>query len=316
MIANALTAALRLAFILVCATICGCFPPQRTGQFPSGGLVELDENTDPRLVHSGAMEIIGTLRTDGEKVFLNRARVTGSARVPNNAHLSTGPRSGARVEFVGGRNGCQIDVQGLYTGKIYGETVDCGHQVETRQGAGRADQQGTIYSVRMLRGDTELTVLKGTAKAWIWRNPKRSVPVKAYEEVILTGTGIIGPRPISALEARERVAWRSKFDFSGVSPNQTYCEKYARTAVEQNQQNLERNCGFTGPRWHSDYAGHFEWCMADDNRRLFAEREQDARAAELNKCHGARTPQGTPIRLRPDLLRRPEPPPKPPPEIR
>jgi hypothetical protein len=214
--------------------------------------------------------------------------------------------------------------------------------------------------------------------------------VGPYQEVILTPTGIIGPRPVSVFDARERIAWRSQFDFSRASRNQGYCERYAQTAVEQNrqnlerrcgfsgirwqsnfrrhfewcmagsnariapretearerqlaqcgrgagagerqeafcrryaqtaveqnQQNLERKCGYTGRRWQSNFSNHFEWCMSGNNWRLFAAKEQEARAAELNRCRGAEP--GPRLRFRPllDILRRTEPAPEPPPEIR
>ncbi len=287
MIANTLTAALQLTFLSLVLSACGPIPQDGIpggGTGPTdGGLVELDENTDPRLVHSGAMGIIGTLRTDGENVFLNGERVTGPARVPNNAHLRTGTRSGARVDFRGDGYGCRIGVVDLHMGNLYGETVGCQHQVETPQGAGRSGLERTVYSVRMLGQRTELTVFTGSAEAWIWRDPQHRVPVRAYQEVILSATGIIGPRPVSGLEARQRIAWRSRFDFSGASRKQGYCERYARTAVEQNQQNLERRCGFTGIRWQSDLRRHFEWCMAGDNARV-APRETEARERQLSQC--------------------------------
>ncbi len=31
------------------------------------------------------------------------------------------------------------------------------------------------------------------------------------------------------------------------------CERYAADAVNENRQNIEQRCGYTGPRWSSDY---------------------------------------------------------------
>jgi hypothetical protein len=36
---------------------------------------------------------------------------------------------------------------------------------------------------------------------------------------------------------------------------------YAEQGVLQNEENLNRNCGLTGPIWHSDKTSHFSWAM-------------------------------------------------------
>ncbi len=62
-----------------------------------------------------------------------------------------------------------------------------------------------------------------------------------------------------------------------------YCEHYAREAVEQQAENLERDCGFVGGAWTSDYRGHYRWCLRVD--RQAAEEETEARRAALvNEC--------------------------------
>ncbi|MCF8039166.1 MAG: hypothetical protein K9K79_07605 [Desulfohalobiaceae bacterium] len=65
---------------------------------------------------------------------------------------------------------------------------------------------------------------------------------------------------------------------------QEQCRGYARTAIRQNQENLKRGCGFTGPRWTSDFTGHYQWCLKVPEE--FAESETRARKEALNtKCH-------------------------------
>ncbi len=39
------------------------------------------------------------------------------------------------------------------------------------------------------------------------------------------------------------------------------CRNYANTAIAQQRANLKRKCGFTGIRWHQNYATHYNWCM-------------------------------------------------------
>lgn len=61
------------------------------------------------------------------------------------------------------------------------------------------------------------------------------------------------------------------------------CNEYAETAVAQNVQNLERHCGFTGPRWSSDYNAHYQWCIKA--LRESADSENRAREDALrSKC--------------------------------
>jgi hypothetical protein len=60
------------------------------------------------------------------------------------------------------------------------------------------------------------------------------------------------------------------------------CKNYANTAISQNKENKQKGCGFTGPRFSSDYNAHFNWCMkAKDETR---DEEQDAREDNLKKC--------------------------------
>jgi len=39
------------------------------------------------------------------------------------------------------------------------------------------------------------------------------------------------------------------------------CDQYAKTAISQNQQNISKGCGFTGPAWSDNYSHHYDWCM-------------------------------------------------------
>lgn len=43
---------------------------------------------------------------------------------------------------------------------------------------------------------------------------------------------------------------------------QTTCEWYGRTALKQQQENVQLKCGFTGPEWSSDLRAHVAWCAS------------------------------------------------------
>lgn len=60
-----------------------------------------------------------------------------------------------------------------------------------------------------------------------------------------------------------------------------FCNTYADGAVEQNEANEERDCGFSGPRWSDNRTQHFAWCMLFPKQ---AEAEQDARQKQLREC--------------------------------
>lgn len=65
---------------------------------------------------------------------------------------------------------------------------------------------------------------------------------------------------------------------------QASCDWYARKALEQQRANIERQCGFKGPSWTSDYKEHLTWCKStspDDWKRQAQMRDQ-----QLAKCPG------------------------------
>jgi hypothetical protein len=54
------------------------------------------------------------------------------------------------------------------------------------------------------------------------------------------------------------------------------CHHYSSKAVMQNKANLALSCGFSGPRWQSNYYNHKNWCdaVADRSRPGFEDRER------------------------------------------
>lgn len=60
-----------------------------------------------------------------------------------------------------------------------------------------------------------------------------------------------------------------------------FCNEYADNAVEQQEANDERECGYSGPRWSSNRTRHFAWCMIFPKQ---ARAEQNARRKELREC--------------------------------
>ncbi|ADE14834.1 conserved hypothetical protein [Nitrosococcus halophilus Nc 4] len=77
---------------------------------------------------------------------------------------------------------------------------------------------------------------------------------------------------------------------SSYAASKMYCSTYTKTAVAQNAQNIENNCGYTGPRWSSDPEHHNEWCLNASGQT--AQRENLARINQLAKCPGVQFPAG------------------------
>lgn len=61
-----------------------------------------------------------------------------------------------------------------------------------------------------------------------------------------------------------------------------FCEKYTADAVADQRRNLDMKCGFTGPPWSSDRAGHHPWCLGA--REESANQQRDDRRYWLGRC--------------------------------
>lgn len=64
----------------------------------------------------------------------------------------------------------------------------------------------------------------------------------------------------------------------------SYCHDYARQAYRAAEINEQRDCGFTGSRWHLRQSSHYQWCLRVPRQR--AESEIEARRDLLRRCRG------------------------------
>lgn len=101
-----------------------------------------------------------------------------------------------------------------------------------------------------------------------------------------------GPRPRCWLKYAVPQARSNNCCVSGVKgagqqyTKQTRCNRYANTAVSQNTENIRLRCGFTGPRWQSNYNNHYNWCL--NVSKSYADEETRLRIEALRKCQGQR----------------------------
>jgi hypothetical protein len=65
------------------------------------------------------------------------------------------------------------------------------------------------------------------------------------------------------------------------------CRQYADQAIQQNQQNVQLDCGFDGPRWSSDHDGHYHWCLQQPAAAVGE--ESMARDDRLDECRNRKT---------------------------
>lgn len=68
----------------------------------------------------------------------------------------------------------------------------------------------------------------------------------------------------------------------GAHNKQQQCTQYARTAVNQHQININKKCGFDGPRWSTNYTGHYNWCLGVSENA--AHQETQARNISIDNC--------------------------------
>jgi hypothetical protein len=92
------------------------------------------------------------------------------------------------------------------------------------------------------------------------------------------------PQNMATKEANGRQAW-----IEAKCPNAAIhikCDEYAKTAVNQNNSNLNMKCGFSenDPMWNSNYFHHYNWCSGAKAPKNLIESSTRLRQEMLNKC--------------------------------
>jgi hypothetical protein len=71
---------------------------------------------------------------------------------------------------------------------------------------------------------------------------------------------------------------------SALAESPGYCHDYAAAAVIAAGENLAYRCHFSGPRWATNYAFHYAWCLAAIRPDTIKERF--TRRHMIIACHG------------------------------
>lgn len=177
------------------------------------GVVEMDQNTDPRFFLRNRDGVIGVLKTAGREIRLDGKRVARDIRIRNGAHVATGPASAAILQFSAPAGGdCGLEVLDFRHGRIYGTAKRCGHRVATHQGVMETRGASATYHVGIRGpGETIFTAIGGAASVWRHAEPGFVVEVPGYHQVVLFADGISRPRRVSPEEVAEITNWRKNF---------------------------------------------------------------------------------------------------------
>lgn len=64
------------------------------------------------------------------------------------------------------------------------------------------------------------------------------------------------------------------------------CRNYASKAVEQNAQNIEQKCRYTGKHWSDSRQSHVSWCLSVGGKAGVLKEQHQERDIALRKCRG------------------------------
>jgi hypothetical protein len=201
--------------LLTVALLAGCLvltpDGRRTG--PPSGVVEMDQNTDPRFFLRNQQGAIGFLKRAGNNVMLNGKKVMGDIRIQNGAHVSTGVASAAIIEFFPSIDSdCMIEVRNFRKGRLYGLAQQCGHIVVTDQGVMETSRwKASYHAETQAAGVTIFTAINGQASVWLHSNPSNVVVVPDYHQVRLSYNQISAPRRVTPGEVESMTRWRKNF---------------------------------------------------------------------------------------------------------
>lgn len=205
-----------LFHLLLVASLAGCPPLPKSGGTPIGpivGVIEMDQNTDPRFYLGNLRAAIGWLKVAGNAVRLNGKPIPKDTYIQNGDHISTGPASAAMIDFFPpGEERYRLDVRDFRHGRLYGNANLCGHMVVTDQGAMETWDRSASYHIE-IRGDgvSVFTVINGQASVWRHSDPSLVVMVESYQQVELSHAWITPPRRVAPSEVDSITHWRKNF---------------------------------------------------------------------------------------------------------
>jgi hypothetical protein len=146
--------------------------------------------------------------------------------------------------------------------------------------------------------DTFLVEVISSAKDSAWHSGNRDTAVQGStkergEPLLMFGQKVekasSAPARIESKQLMPDVQKREpeRLPSDKVTTVQDACDKYAKDSVLQNQENQKMGCGFSGPRWSSDYSYFSSWCMSghiSETKYENTERQKALAGCKTNKC--------------------------------
>lgn len=208
----------KFAFIfnfLLVLLLTACVVPLQNGRHngPPSGVVEMDQNTDPRFFIRNQPGGIGYLRVAGNDVRLNGKRGIRDTRIQNGAHVSTGHASAAIIEFFPSiERFNRLEVRAFKHGRIYGRADGFSHMVVTDSGVMESSSWPASYHVEaQISGVTMFTAISGQFSVWLHSDPLNPVVVPSHYQVSLFHNYISPPAMVTRNEVESITQWRKNF---------------------------------------------------------------------------------------------------------
>lgn len=199
-----------LFLVLAVLLLSGCktVPIQDRNFAESSGFWEQDENMGVRFHRNASASdaVIGTLYASGKNVLLNGDQVKVSAPVKNNAFISSGIQSGARIEFKTSDSTCSIRIDRFNAGKAYADTSSCLHDIETLHA--RIQARNAVLQINVSQQQTDIMVLSGTVEVMTREDTGQFVVVRADQKITVTPDAIGQPHALGSDEIWQRMRWR------------------------------------------------------------------------------------------------------------
>lgn len=194
-----------------------CVVPLQNGSHnaPPSGVVEMDQNTDPRFFIRNQPGGIGYLRAAGNDVRLNGRRGIRDTTIQNGAHVSTGHASAAIIEFFPSiERYSRLEVRAFKHGRINGHADQFSHIVVTDAGVMESSGWPASYHVEaQMAGVTVFTAITGQFSVWLHSDPLKVVVVPSYHQVSLFHKHISPPDAVTRDEVESITQWRKNFQF-------------------------------------------------------------------------------------------------------
>ncbi len=203
--------------VLIISSLSGCpSVSQQVAGFQENlgpsGVVEMDQNTDPRFFLPQERGRIGRLKIAGDEVFLNDVPVNRDVDINNGDHVATGDASWAVIEFSRvWSQACRIETRNLLRGRIYGIVRKCGHFVTAYQSAMETMQGTESYHVQIVsENEIVFTAIQGPIKVWLQFDPSYFQEVPSYHQVTVSDGQISPPENVKG-EIGRITGWRDNF---------------------------------------------------------------------------------------------------------